>query len=280
MHHLGAVDLRECISTHAPAGGATQRHRELRGCGEYFYSRPCGRGDLRATTMPRPMYSYFYSRPCGRGDVYSMKSTRAAMLFLLTPLREGRPSRPAPKVSGSVIFLLTPLREGRLPAAQEGEVRLQISTHAPAGGATAATPIMKSRRYLFLLTPLREGRRKALGCSGHDRPISTHAPAGGATFLQSSSGQWREFLLTPLREGRRRFPSRPYRADGNFYSRPCGRGDVCAVPRRILRRRISTHAPAGGATRRCMAGTSQICDFYSRPCGRGDPSPASPRRQT
>ena len=55
------------------------------------------------------------------------------------------------------------------------------------------------------------------------------------------------FLLTPLREGRpvpsRWLPS----ATSNFYSRPCGRGDqhvysflpVC---------KISTHAPAGGAT--------------------------------
>ena len=56
----------------------------------YFYSRPCGRGDLRkqigksyfgfisthapaggATSRPwlrRPRSSHFYSRPCGRGD--------------------------------------------------------------------------------------------------------------------------------------------------------------------------------------------------------------------
>ena len=56
-----------------------------------------------------------------------------------------------------------------------------------------------------------------------------------------------QFLLTPLREGRHVLLSRLARLP-NFYSRPCGRGDIRPVPRRILRRRISTHAPAGGAT--------------------------------
>ncbi len=34
----------------------------------------------------------------------------------------------------------------------------------------------------------------------------------------------------------------------NFYSRPCGRGDLREEEKVILCRRISTHAPAGGAT--------------------------------
>ena len=55
--------------------------------------------------------------------------------------------------------------------------------------------------------------------------ISTHAPAGGATSQRRSRGIRRAgFLLTPLREGRL---FRVYRCPycGNFYSRPCGRGD-------------------------------------------------------
>ena len=36
----------------------------------------------------------------------------------------------------SVVFLLTPLREGRLARFQNGHVVAGISTHAPAGGAT------------------------------------------------------------------------------------------------------------------------------------------------
>ena len=59
--------------------------------------------------------SYFYSRPCGRGDSSAPSPRRWRCRFLLTPLREGR------------------LRRWRLPG-RKGP----ISTHAPAGGATAA----------------------------------------------------------------------------------------------------------------------------------------------
>ena len=79
-----------------------------------------------------------------------------------------------------------------------------ISTHAPAGGATARAKLPPELGRLFLLTPLREGRRRAALKSRigdvhfYSRPcgrgdsryfeadaeevtISTHAPAGGAT---------------------------------------------------------------------------------------------------
>ena len=78
----------------------------------------------------------------------------------------------------------------------------------------------------------------------------------------------------------------------NFYSRPCGRGDrsegvfdvVCHAisthapaggATKLVRagaeaKRISTHAPAGGATPRCVRGGWDVFYFYSRPCGRGD----------
>ena len=40
---------RLCISTHAPAGGATRSRPPAGRGGNYFYSRPCGRGDLIVT---------------------------------------------------------------------------------------------------------------------------------------------------------------------------------------------------------------------------------------
>ena len=105
-----------------------------------------------------------------------------------------------------------------------------ISTHAPAGGAT------KMDIHFSIL-----------------RMISTHAPAGGATrgcgcccascrnFYSRPCGRGDEaarrrinerieFLLTPLREGRR--------------------GTITGIPTGGT---ISTHAPAGGATRRGLA---------------------------
>ena len=231
----------------------------------YFYSRPCGRGDAYdpdvitdgcisthapagGATYPghrRLLYIYnFYSRPCGRGDKKEASDARRLCEFLLTPLREGRLKK-ADASGKPTIFLLTPCGRGDqilLPGARAAD---DISTHAPAGGATKA-----SRRVI------------------HPIPISTHAPAGGATKKADASGKPTIFLLTPLREGRhccllfllRVFlflltplrEGRPRKRGGAgarlyFYSRPCGRGDVHAAP--------AQRNPG---------------NFYSRPCGRGD----------
>ena len=165
-----------------------------------------------------------------------------------------------------------------------------ISTHAPAGGATLScvrstpsrkfllTPLREGRQdfarivprlSVFLLTPLREGRRRS-------------------SSLISSPGS---FLLTPLREGRPQPLPQPVQ-EPYFYSRPCGRGDSYRAQHRCAGPRISTHAPAGGATsyrclliyhnqflltplregRRILARKLRkpVVHFYSRPCGRGD----------
>ena len=62
------IHLNDIISTHAPAGGATV---DLLSCIIFILN--------------------FYSRPCGRGDgEYPLRWT-GKHLFLLTPLREGRP---------------------------------------------------------------------------------------------------------------------------------------------------------------------------------------------
>ncbi len=77
--------------------------------------------------------------------------------------------------------------------------------------------------------------------------ISTHAPAGGATIIAECEEQGIQFLLTPLREGRRHDQTFEL-ASSNFYSRPCGRGDLPRLRDHLCSGCISTHAPAGGAT--------------------------------
>ena len=57
-----------------------------------------------------------------------------------------------------------------------------ISTHAPAGGATGRVYPAEKYKYAFLLTPLREGRRREHADGCQNISISTHAPAGGATW--------------------------------------------------------------------------------------------------
>ena len=167
-------------------------------------------------------------------------------------------------------FLLTPLREGRLSWCCARLLRMRISTHAPAGGATffalVQNPIvvnfysrpcgrgdeasLREGKWIsgkFLLTPLREGRPLRVWYGQDVAVISTHAPAGGATRHVSAASWLAVFLLTPLREGRLHL--RPeHRRRTYFYSRPCGRGDETGA-----------------------VGAQLRFDFYSRPCGRGDP---------
>ena len=170
--------------------------------------------------MERP---HFYSRPCGRGDTFGPARYVCSCLFLLTPLREGRPCPAGRTDSARVYFYSRPCGRGdkqfAVCAAQDA-----ISTHAPAGGATCASPPATGMSIVFLLTPLREGRPGRMAWSArhrdfYSRPcgrgdqellnsyqnsiISTHAPAGGATDLVGHRFGVAQFLLTPLREGRR-----------------------------------------------------------------------------
>ena len=212
------------ISTHAPAGGATPvSHTEgeaialflltplregRRGHGghdingaAYFYSRPCGRGDVDrlAEVVHEPN---FYSRPCGRGDRRRGRQVRADQISTHAP------------AGGATSWCCALF------------LCMRISTHAPAGGAT--------HRKLLPVRPYY---------------ISTHAPAGGATFRRlASTCRWSLFLLTPLREGRLAIFMILQLMTVYFYSRPCGRGDQTASVAKLGYQPISTHAPAGGAT--------------------------------
>ena len=126
---------------------------------------------------------------------------------------------------GYCLFLLTPLREGRLYRWYEKNGCGEISTHAPAGGAT----------------------EDALDAA-HKAIISTHAPAGGATLRTSASVcPSARFLLTPLREGRR---SRNRRSSARtvFLLTPLREGRHVGHIHAAHIIVISTHAPAGGAT--------------------------------
>ena len=123
-------------------------------------------------------------------------------LFLLTPLREGRPSVTRQAIRVKENFYSRPCGRGDdfvVTTKQKGA----ISTHAPAGGATDSYAVSLIFVYPFLLTPLREGR-----------------PGFTAIFRAEAV-----FLLTPLREGRHVLGLFLAGQVDDFYSRPCGRGD-------------------------------------------------------
>ena len=304
--------IASSISTHAPAGGATPHENGRPHCrysflltplregrpfpiteaasSSYFYSRPCGRGDQ--SRLPSPCWCristhapaggatnarglpYFLLHisthaPAGGATAVGLNPKKQMLLFLLTPLREGRPLLRHFVVTFCIVFLLTPLREGRhtagtyptsgftflLTPLREGRrprpiflfPRLCISTHAPAGGATRMDAANISSQRIFLLTPLREGRRAA----------------SAVAEIRAS------FLLTPLREGRPviKANKNPLR---NFYSRPCGRGDgLCRRSRG--RDFLFLLTPLREGRRQPDHSDSLLTPyFYSRPCGRGD----------
>ena len=152
------------------------------------------------------------------------KRWRGYCLFLLTPLREGRLYRWYEKNGCGEISTHAPAG-GATEDALDAAHKAIISTHAPAGGATLRTSASVCPSARFLLTPLREGRR------------SRNRRSSARTV----------FLLTPLREGRHICAWEVCYAD-SFYSRPCGRGDPRRPRSDVLAVGISTHAPAGGAT--------------------------------
>ena len=191
-----------------------------------------------------------------------------------------------------------------------------ISTHAPAGGATGqrrdavvgkidfysrpcgrgdrSTAIIRSRCTYFYSRPCGRGDGRILLRIGklenfYSRPcgrgddqwqyvkellwkISTHAPAGGATGDGGKAKGEPAYISTHAPAGGATLWSKCLSGSSfNFYSRPCGRGDVMALENGE-KEDISTHAPAGGATYWYSCMRLNPLNFYSRPCGRGDPS--------
>ena len=169
---------------------------------------------------------------------------------------------------GRILFLLTPLREGRREFFQYIEPQIRISTHAPAGGATRRSKLQGHRRGIsthapaggatrgwldanpakrkFLLTPLREGRHQEALNQCFRFIISTHAPAGGATFGWHISNL-RIYISTHA---------------------PAGGATHRPTPKELAVPLISTHAPAGGATILPVAMTS-IFAFLLTPLREG-----------
>ena len=156
------------------------------------------------------MISYFYSRPCGRGDLRRFRRYDGT-LGISTHAPAGGATCKCLYATGNQLPISTHAPAG---GATHGAVKAlcnrgDISTHAPAGGATCYFNT-HLECPAFLLTPLREGRRMPLALMLAASSISTHAPAGGATWpLTSPTSSARSFLLTPLREGRQQFSTSP-----------------------------------------------------------------------
>ena len=189
-------------------------------------------------------------------------------VFLLTPLREGRP-RFAGLFVRAIDFYSRPCGRGDNCGQRKGERTWHYFYSRPCGRGDSVALKKDGVTVQFLLTPLREGRPHRQSCPDQKRDFYSRPCGRGDTGLHRPP-QAGAFLLTPLREGRH----------GPRRWKKCRGG-------------ISTHAPAGGATREFTGlretkygflltplregrlGTDVLFrrgmqNFYSRPCGRGD----------
>ncbi len=146
----------DSISTHAPAGGATRRSIGISPAREISTHAPAGGATLQ-----------FYAKQ--------------AQLAISTHAPAGGATNCPITSNPCIIFLLTPLREGRQVRPLADYVSVKISTHAPAGGATAAVFLFQPGQHISTHAPAGGATEDEIAGLRCGFIISTHAPAGGAT---------------------------------------------------------------------------------------------------
>ena len=124
------------ISTHAPAGGATRSFRTWLPTRKISTHAPAG-GATKIKSIAAICKKISTHAPAGGATDDRVNHKNGCNIFLLTPLREGRPMRGAR--SASRIYFYS----------------------RPCGRGDQKLPCFYHPAFLFLLTPLREGRRAA-----------------------------------------------------------------------------------------------------------------------
>ena len=137
---------------------------------------------------------------------------------------------------------------GRDLICKAGFIPYGVSTHAPAWGATQTATSNNGTKPSF--NPrARMGRDRIWRANSKRGQVSTHAPAWGATFPRSRLAQNNKFQPTRP-HGARLTPAKALDEASWFQpTRPHGaRPAMIEGARRMWR--VSTHAPAWGATAR------------------------------
>ncbi len=225
------------VSTHAPAWGATGENARARASRQVSTHAPA----WGATPPPRaPERTPAFQLTLPRGERHlSVGLGTMAYGFQLTLPRGERRYLPCPP------FRRSPSFNSRSRVGSDYSPRLPrtvptVSTHAPAWGATVKA----------------WGRWVTNG-------VSTHAPAWGATLVKGwlEAEYW--FQLTLPRGERREigFSGLIFRS---FNSRSRVGSDVRYNPHRYRRDRVSTHAPAWGATPPRRSRLLHVRGFNSR----------------
>ena len=147
------------ISTHAPAGGATD-----------------------AETAAKILLGEFLLTPLREGRRSTPGILPPGKIFLLTPLREGRHGQLPPDHQHRN-FYSRPCGRGDDCRARWKVFKRTISTHAPAGGATIPScRFGHTGRSISTHAPAGGATQRHVEANLRNDLISTHAPAGGATW--------------------------------------------------------------------------------------------------
>ena len=173
------TDREDWISTHAPAGGATDGKFHIPLTQQEFLLTPLREGRPRAGGRNDGNEDHFYSRPCGRGDFVGLQLVNVDHFISTHAPAGGATFAFSEEWDGLTKFLLTPLREGRQ--------KIKAGQHVS---------------NLFLLTPLREGRRTTPEALDPYTPFLLTPLREGRQLRRETRVGVSEFLLTPLREGR------------------------------------------------------------------------------
>ena len=192
--------------------------------------------------------------------------------FLLTPLREGRQSAVIPNVLPDGKFLLTPLREGRQCAKRDYQRIVSFLLTPLREGRPVLPFLLILLVHLFLLTPLREGRRGDFSrVVDFVYKISTHAPTRGATVPRCRWGGTPCKISTHAPTRGATCLSCEQRCTIRFLLTPLREGRLTTdiVNGKVFEKFLLT--PLREGRQYAAAGKrSGDPDFYSRPYARGD----------
>ena len=208
------------VSIHAPTGGATAVAKKIEGGAKCFNSRAHGGRDRSAMSATRRFMVSIHAPTGG--------ATRA----LIDANFAKRVSIHAPT--------------GGATAAERFDLRSHfVSIHAPTGGATR-TPECAEAKFTFQFTRPRGARPNGNDSFGSAK-VSIHAPTGGATIWSFCPRFPLWFQFTRPRGARRPRFGRPLLIRLFQFTRP--RGARQSISSAWKAKKVSIHAPTGGATR-------------------------------
>ena len=244
MARVRWLNLRS-ISTHAPAGGAT-RACVIIFVPVAFLLTPLREGRLHDPGADQDVRPISTHAPAGGATRCNRDDRGHGHISTHAPAGGATSGAGANGIARSH-FYSRPCGRGDAHGRTYGSFR-QISTHAPAGGATRVCHHRCRQNDNFYSRPCGRGDNEINIGQRHGSQFLLTPLREGRQVLKRLVRIGTVFLLTPLREGRLLRIFKKQKIKLYFYSRPCGRGDPRLAHRTQPPGRISTHAPAGGAT--------------------------------